>query len=66
MMCLHCSTCRDHAYELHAPRLVFTISVDIEEQQYTIDDQPYWKKLSTLELGPHRHVASSDTFIVSL
>ena len=48
-----------------APRLIFDIFVDIEEQQYTLDDKPYWKKLSTLELGPHRHVASSDTFIVS-
>lgn len=49
-----------------APRLIFTISVDIEEQQYSIDDKPYWKKISTLELGPHRHVAASRTFVVSL
>ena len=56
---------RDHAYELMPPRLVFTISVDIEEQQYTLEDKPYWRKVTTLTLGPHRRVASSATFIVS-
>ena len=60
-----CIFLRDHAYEVQAPRLVFTITVDIQEEQYTVDDKAFWKNVSTLELGPHRRVASSSSFIVS-
>lgn len=46
------------------PKLIFTITVEIEEKHYTVDDKPYWKKVSTLELGPHRAIASSSEYMV--
>ena len=60
------STCRDHAYETRPPRLVFSITVDVEQQEFTMDDKPYWKKVSSLELGPHRRVARSKSYEVKL
>lgn len=60
------SSCRDHAYETRPPRLVFNITVDVEQQEFTVDDKPYWKKVSSLELGPHRRVARSKSYEVKL
>ena len=57
--------CRDHAYELKPPRLVFTIEVAIEQQEYTHDDKPLWKRVSTIRLGPHRRVGKSSSFEVN-
>lgn len=58
-------TLRYFVMSFYPPELQFTINVTIEQRQYlTKNGSGVWKEISTLAIGPHKRIASSDSHIV--
>ena len=60
------SVCRFFVFGLYPPEQKFTITITIEQLEYSRKDgDDVWTTISSLEIGPHKRIAKSEDFFVN-